>query len=118
MKHLSGSLLYVGVYHLVSSLVLYSLIRLFSYQELQNQYSLGGIDSVFTITESNYHFGMLISLIFATAAIFKGLELKRVEGKLSTNHRLLNGVLVLVVVTSAIYFSFINLLILINPGYF
>lgn len=118
MRYLSSSLIYVGIYHLVSSLVLYSLIRLFSYQELQNQYSLGGIDAVFTITENNYHFGIIISLIFATTAIFEGLALKYAEGKLSTTRSLLNGILVLVVGVSAIYFSFINLLILINPGYF
>ncbi len=118
MKYLSRGLIYVGIYHLVSSLVLYGLIRLFSYQELHSQYSMGGIDAIFGITESNYHFGLILSLIFAIAAIFKGLEIKQTESKPNKVRQLLDGVLVVVVVMFAVYFTFINLLILINPGYF
>ena len=118
MKYLPKSLLYVGLYHLVSTLILYSLIRLISYQEFSNQYTLGGIEAVFKVTEGNYNFGLILSLIFAMAAVFKGVELKHSESEISKKRQLFNGVLVVVVSFFAVYFTFINLIILLNPSYF
>ena len=118
MTYLSKSLIYVGGYHLVSSLTLYFLIRLISYQEFSNQYSLGGIDAIFKVTEGNYNFGLILSLIFAIAAILKGLELEHSNKVISKTRQLFNGVLLVVVSFFAIYFTFVNLLILINPSYF
>lgn len=108
----------MGSYHLVSTLILYSLIRVFPYQEFSNQYSLGGIDAIFKVTEGNYNFGLILSLIFAIAAILKGLELEHSKKVLSKKRQLFNGVLLVAVSFFTIYFTFVNLLILINPSYF
>ena len=118
MKLLPNLLIYFGVYHLVSTIILYFLIRLFSYDLWRAQYSEGGIESIFTVTEGNYHFGLFITLIFAGAAVLKGLELKNIEEKISRLRYVTNSVIVFVVVLSAIYFTFVNLLILIKPSYF
>ncbi len=118
MKFLPNLLIYSGAYHLVSSTILYLLIRLISYDTFRAQYAQGGIEAIFTITEGNYHFGMFITLIFAAAAFFKGLELKNIEGNISPVRYITNTVLASVVILSALYFTAINLLILFNPSYF
>ena len=118
MNILIKLLIYFGVYHLVSTIILYFLIRLFSYDLWRAQYSEGGIGSIFTVTEGNYHFGLFITLIFAAAAVFKGIELKQTDEKTSRLRYVTNSVLVFVVVLSAIYFTFVNLLILFKPSYF
>lgn len=118
MKYLPNVLIYAGGYHLVSTIVLYILIRLFSYQQLQSQYSEGGIDAVFGITTGNYNFGLFLSSIFAVAAVLKGYELNHTEGKFSKSRLVFSGILAIAVIFLAVYFTFLNLLILINPGYF
>ncbi len=118
MKYLPTILIYAGSYHLISSVTLYTLVRIFTYHELQAQYAEGGISAIFSITASNYHFGLVITFLFAAAAIFKGLELKNIEGKVGRSRLVTNGVLAAVVVLSAVYFTFLNLLLLFNPGYF
>ncbi len=118
MKFLTNSLIYTGSFHIVSTLVLYLFVRKFSYAALQSQYSQGGIEAIFEITESNYHFGLVITIIFAAAAVFKGLELKHENHQLGLSRLITNGILALVVLFSTIYFTFLNLLILFNPEYF
>lgn len=118
MNILIKALVYFGAYHLVSTVILYSLIRIYSYDLWQTQYSKGGIEAVFTITQGNYHFGLFITLIFALGAVLKGLELKNTKGKIPLVRYITNGVLVSVVIISAIYFTLVNLLILFNPAYF
>ena len=117
MKNLPNLLTIIGVYHLASSAILYGLIRIFAYEELRLQYSEGGIDAVFSITEGNYNFGLFLTLIFALAAILKGLELKQIE-KLNLSRLYLNTILGLVVLLSSVYFTLLNLLMLFNPSYF
>lgn len=118
MKILTKLLVYSGAYHLISSAFLYLAIRLFSFESLRSQYSEGGIEAIFTISAGNYHFGMFITLIFAAAAVFKGIELKKTEEKITRLRYITNSALVLVVMLSVIYFTFLNLLILFNPSYF
>jgi len=118
MKLLPNLLIYSGAYHLISTVLLYLSIRLISYNTFRSQYSEGGIEAIFTITEGNYHFGLFITLIFAGAAVLKGFELKNTEEKISQVRYITNGVLVSVVILSAAYFTALNLLILIKPSYF
>ena len=118
MKLLPNLLIYSGAYHLISSVILYLSIRLISYDTFRSQYSEGGIEAIFTITEGNYHFGLFITLIFAAAAVLKGIELKQTDEKIARLRYVTSSVLVFVVVLSAIYFTFVNLLILFNPSYF
>lgn len=118
MNILSKLLIYFGAYHLISSVILYLSIRLFSFESLRVQYSEGGIEAIFSITEGNYHFGMFITLIFAAAAVLKGIELKNTEEKFTLLRYIGTIILVLAVILSVIYFTFLNLLILFNPSYF
>jgi len=118
MKLVSNFLIFGGGFYLLSQSTLYLLIRIFSYDELKAQYAQGGIEAIFSISEINYHTGFFLTLIFAIAALLKGIELKNRDYRTNLVGKIGIGVLAFEVLASTVYFSFLNLLLLFSPAYF
>ena len=118
MKPISNILIILGTIHIVTSIIFAVLIWFFSYNIIQAQYAQGGIEAIFSVSVSNYITGWVLTLVFAVGGLLKGFELRRSKEKTKLLWQISNYVLGFAVFASILYFGIINLIIILNPGYF
>ena len=118
MKPISNILILLGAFHIATSVVFAVLIWFFSFETIRSQYVQGGIEAIFSISASNYITGWALSLVFAAGALLKGLELRHRKENTTLVWQVSNYVLGFTVLALIAYFGIINLIIILNPGYF